>query len=445
MWVFWLASVLFFPKPFSKMKGPVSALESAVQAKAAALASQRADFQSSRTRLVADPYISVDQIQTCLEPFLQVKGCADLLRCIGPPASLVNVTWQTAPHGPWMVKVCDLIYDMLLICKNTKLQQTKVRKALTSMLTARTLDLPPGNFGSKEDVLDRLDLSLRIVLCMFRETKAKPIVRNRMMRTLNREEQVKLNLCLDRVELPEEYMGGDLDESQEQGHVLAIEDDPERTLVREDSKPKLQASFPKAKPRSPLIGLPTIFTKILGKEKVQQESTSPREAPLKALNVSRPDGSFSSGVKRTVSDNDLLTSVLNFVPPQVLGKKGKATQPKKAKGKAKAKAKAKTTKKDQKKKSKKPATKKTKAKKPEPAPAQRDESEDDGNMAEDYKVTEKPLPTDCYKNQYVSRQWHRAKHLALSMGLDEEKAKEKGRLVSSQARALWDEHVRDQK
>lgn len=428
------------------MKGPVSALESAVQAKAAALASQRSDFQSSRTRLVADPYINVDQIQTCLERFLQVKGCTDLLRCIGPPASLVNVTWQTAPHGPWMVKVCDLIYDMLLICKNTKLQQTKVRKALTSMLTARTLELPPGNFGSKEDLLDRLDLSLRMVLCMFRETKAKPVVRNRMMRSLNREEQVKINLCLDRVELPEEYMGGDLDESQDQGHLLAIEDDPDRTLVRADSKPKLQASLPKAQERSPLIGLPTIFTKILGKEKVQQETTSPREAPLKALKAPMPS---SSGVNRTVSDHDLLSSALNFVPPQVLGKKGKATQPKKAKGKAKAKAKAKakTTKKDQQKKSKKPAAKKAKAKKPElaPAPVQGEESQDHGNMDEDYKVTEKPLPTDCYKNQYVSRHWHRAKDLALSMGLDEEKAKEKGRLASSQARALWDEHVQDQK
>ena len=55
-------------------------------------------------------------------------------------------------------------------------------------------------------ILDRCDLCSRMVLNMYRDAKSKPILKQRVMGNLSREDGIKQGLVLDRVQLPAEHV-----------------------------------------------------------------------------------------------------------------------------------------------------------------------------------------------------------------------------------------------
>ena len=166
---------------------------------------QQAEAAASRLggklRLVADPMISTSQIQGALESFVRFKGDSDLHRHVCPPPGLTHVSWQTLPSPEWMSKCVGLVFDILSFCPNTKLASTKVKKALKQMVLNKSLHVPQVP-DSVDNALDRMDLSIRLVLNMFREAALKTSVRSRILRALSREDGQRVDMALGRVQLP---------------------------------------------------------------------------------------------------------------------------------------------------------------------------------------------------------------------------------------------------
>ena len=68
---------------------------------------------NSKARLVADPYITVSQIQRVIENYMDHMKTNDFWTLVAPPASLAVANWQTPPNPSWLSKVLPLLYDFL--------------------------------------------------------------------------------------------------------------------------------------------------------------------------------------------------------------------------------------------------------------------------------------------------------------------------------------------
>ena len=218
-----------------------------------------------------------------------------------------------------MLKLAPLIFEVLAFAPQTKLQSCKVKKALQALLNKRLC-----TFSGKENqdvMLDRCDLCLRMVLNMYREVKSKPLLKQRIMRNIGREDGIKLGIVLDRVNLPAEHM-----DSQETvvssscGHheLLALEDgDPSMDLHEKDVQQAAQQED-KADTARPRLKRSLQFS----------SSALPAPNPIfqKILKQAENEGCDTADTqvakKENLSSEELLLNAMNFFPEQV-GKKSK--------------------------------------------------------------------------------------------------------------------------
>lgn len=409
-------------------------LEAAFAETVAALEHERSKKATQRVRLLANPLISVSEIQTTLESYTRHCKSSNLYSLICPPASLAIVTWQTPPSGPWLSKVAPLLYDLLDFCPNTKLQHSKLSKALVSMQLNHSLELQQKM--TAQDAMDQISLCIRIVLSMLRQVKINETQRNRIMRGFSNEEQAKLNMVLKKVVLPVGYVE-DQEKCEEAEECQAQQLDlqpclamvpykgagPEtKTAERQpETQPALKGvanAFSKS--LYPLLRpLPSIFSKILNKS---ADTSHPADAakPVAARKAAKQ-----------LQDEDLLKEAMSHVPKEV--KEAKLKPPKGSDQKKTKKKKNQTKKKGK-------ASKQSKDAKP--AKDKKKEKTENTDPAPDvpmYHVQEYPSEADTYRNLYVSRHHNRAKALALQGGLCAEDAKERGRKAAKEASALWSE------
>lgn len=121
--------------------------------------------------------------------------------CAPPPSGPSNFGWHTPPSGPWLCKVIGLLYDLVGLASNTKLQSVKVMKAMQNLHKGNVLTVT----GKPEDVLDKCDLCIRALMAMLRTAKTNENLRSRAFRLLTRDEQVKIEMTLERVSLPPSF------------------------------------------------------------------------------------------------------------------------------------------------------------------------------------------------------------------------------------------------
>ena len=377
--------------------------------------------RNQKIRLVADPMISVGQLQNTFEQFMRYRKSSDFWELIAPPASLAIANWQTPPSPQWIAKTMNLLYDILEFAPNTKLQASKVFKALHTLFMNKSMHID--RKLKVADAIDRMSLSLRIVLSMLKTIKTNETIRGRVMRNLSNQEQVKLNMVLKKVVLPKEFFD-DVQQQDEEDSQEQLDLQPTQALVAVQAEPQKNATPQTVPSPSPpcstsqknsslfsLAPLPGIFQRILkGKGSATQEPAQ------------------QSGMAG--NDADLLESAMTVVPQvaqksaekikkKPAGQKGKKVNPGQ-KGASKQKP-AKSV--------------KTKTGKKEACaqPAKATE------VAE-YKVDANPTDRDSYRNLYVSRHHNKAKTLALKSGLSLEEAKIRGRQAGAEASEMWDEY-----
>ena len=150
---------------------------------------------------------------------------SDLWSLVSPPASLAVASWHTAPNAQWLAKTSNLLYDVLDFAPNTKLQGTKVTKALQASHLNKSLFIDK-KLNKPEDAMDRVSLSLRIVLSMLRTIKMSESTKSKVMRSLSNEEAMKLNIVLKKVVLPAECFGANGEEFAKENSVESLDLQP---------------------------------------------------------------------------------------------------------------------------------------------------------------------------------------------------------------------------
>lgn len=106
--------------------------------------------------------------------------------------------WPLDQQGHWTAV-------RLSHAENTKLQSTKVQKALQVLYTNKVLTVSVPKNSKLEDVLDKMDTAVRIPLAMLRTLKTSETLKAKVFRMLSREEQVRIELCLDKIKLPANF------------------------------------------------------------------------------------------------------------------------------------------------------------------------------------------------------------------------------------------------
>ena len=194
----------------------MAALDLAIKEKEEMLSREKALKQASRYRLVADKTISVSSIHSVLSNYLRHKETNDLWSLVAPPATGPQTFgWHTYPSPEWLCKTASLLFDLVELAPNTKLQSTKLFKCLRSMYENKELHLDIKKGFSVNDSIDRLDLTIRVLLNMIRNLKCNDLQRLKTQRNLTRHDWLKLDLVLDRVQLPAELMAASLWDSVE--------------------------------------------------------------------------------------------------------------------------------------------------------------------------------------------------------------------------------------
>ena len=162
-------------------------------------ADEKSQKQTSRMRLIAGPNITATALQSILTSFLNYKGHKNLWLVVAPPPSGPSTYgWHTSPQRQWMVKASGLIYDLLGIAPNTKIQSTRLMKALKTMHESKDLDLETSTTRTVQDCLDRLDFTIRILMSQVRQLKSSPSLKTKMYRNMSKKEQMALDLILDK-------------------------------------------------------------------------------------------------------------------------------------------------------------------------------------------------------------------------------------------------------
>ena len=253
------------------------------------------------------------------------------------------------------------MFDLCQLAPNTKLLSSKVTKALRNMLESKTLEIP-AKYGTPSDVIDKLDISVRLLLGMVKNMKLKRELKCNVYRLLSRKEQIELDMVLEQVHLPAELMAqGSFEEDECDEIMKGEEEKPEPPLLALPAPPieavPKKASPPKPRPsmgHDDLSPVPGIFHEIIDGKR-----------PKKNKVMVASSGSSPSQLEAT--EAAVLANAMGFVPGQVAGKpKPKPKQPKKKQSKKKGKNASKGKKKQQPKaktcKPQKTATKKTKSK-----------------------------------------------------------------------------------
>lgn len=257
-------------------------------AEVAARSKSLASNTQKQMRLVADPAISAHQIEDILTQYAVFKGSVDFWSLIAPPPNAPQkYNFKTQPHHSWINKTVGLVFDLLDIASNTKLVSVKVQKALYAMIEKKSIVVP---LQMKPDhYVDKIDVAIRVIMAMIRKLKGSVEHKTKLTRLLSAAEKSKLELVLNKVVLPSNYV----DDEEEEGSAELL---PSQVCLADNLA--LVPTFDS-------ISLPDVFTKIQRMSFDVSGRSSAATAPL-------PMRSSSS------TFDDLLEEAKTFVPQAAL-------------------------------------------------------------------------------------------------------------------------------
>lgn len=156
---------------------------------------------NKKLRLVAHPSIEPDGIAACFAAWLTFCGVMDLYETLVPPAGCPQTwTWRSRPQAHWLVAVAGLFYDLIKnVCRNTKIWKTHIRAALDLMLKQGKLKVRDVTVAF-EDYKDKVDLTVRILLQMYRTVKYQEVTYKQITKKLSYAEKKKLDLVLNEID-----------------------------------------------------------------------------------------------------------------------------------------------------------------------------------------------------------------------------------------------------
>ena len=301
-----------------------------------------------KPRLIADKTIGVAQIGEIIVKYCEFKQSKDLhsLLC---PASAIKISWKMKLLDTWIVKMAGICYELAAIAPNTKLNGSKVRKAIEARLQQG--DIKNNTELQEKDFVDACDMMIRVALqqyrCMKQDMKAREIV----MKKLDREDRRRVTLVLDRMLLPPVFEES-TDEEENEVRLWNSENTDSQSSVQHALVPAEVLAVPADAMPQPTVDFDvSAFESIASDEGAEQVlRTPPRnstvgfsspEKPTKGRPSASSRASFrlspsgtevasnskvhAQGEKRKqpASDAQLLAMADNFVPAAVSNSKPK--------------------------------------------------------------------------------------------------------------------------
>lgn len=255
----------------------MAALEAALVERMRSMAGQKEQV-AAKVRLICDPGLSVSELESCLTIFLREKNSNDLWSFVAPPAGGPQTYgWHSLPCPEWVAKCAGLLFSLVSIAKNTKINSTKLTKALKGCHDRKDLDAMLAGRKGLQDNLEKLDFTIRVLLSMIRQLKCNKVLRQKTLRALAKKEQLAVELILEKVELPASLLQEEEVESQE---TVTVEPDalalvpygaPVGRSRGSEACKQEGASSSRGLSVSPFPALPTVFGNILqegGKEAI---------------------------------------------------------------------------------------------------------------------------------------------------------------------------------
>ena len=228
----------------------MSNLDSLVERDAAASKAFRVE-RASKPRLIADPSVSVTELMKVLRVFVDQKDCKDILSLV-VPAGHRTFSWKTAVDPSWLQKMSSLVFDILAIAPNSKVQGKKLELALKKLLECGDLK----NQSKRDDktYVDSVNQLIRIALSQFRTLKTDITKRDMCFKRLSSKEKKGFNLILERLQLPSDYENHQSDEEQEVSCMETKSSTESLVLTEEKSSvgPDAESTFAKILEDPPL-------------------------------------------------------------------------------------------------------------------------------------------------------------------------------------------------
>ena len=207
---------------------------------------------AKKVRLVANPIIEPSDIASCFVSWLAFCSVADLYETLVPPAGCPQTwSWRSRPQAQWLVSVAGLFYDLIKnVCKNTKLRKLHILRALDLMLKQGKLKVRDAKVAF-EEYKDKVDLTVRILLQMYRKVKYQEATYKHIARKLSPTEKKKLDLVLNEIDFGPDvaHVPGTLpQEMEEEKHA----DSEENTPILVSPNKKAESVFDKVLKEHPI-------------------------------------------------------------------------------------------------------------------------------------------------------------------------------------------------
>ena len=150
-------------------------------------------------RLCADPCISVMDIAKAIKLGCEVAGEKHLYDLLSSP-SKAALTWKANPSPEWLHKVSPLFVHLGEICPNTVLLSSKVVQAVQNLQNENVI---VNNTGKLDvEFLDKCDLAIRILFCMFRELKRSLTSQKKLMSKCSTKQWTSIEFVLNKLKVP---------------------------------------------------------------------------------------------------------------------------------------------------------------------------------------------------------------------------------------------------
>ena len=150
-----------------------------------------AGHKNAKTRVVADPLVTASELGDVILGYLNYKKTKDLWALLAPPpGGPVSYSWHTPPHAGWLAKTSGLLYDLLRLAPNTKLLSQRVCRSLWNLYEKKDLLLENKALYKAEDLVDKMDTAIRLLLSHLRAMKQKDSLREKVYRSLSHDDQV---------------------------------------------------------------------------------------------------------------------------------------------------------------------------------------------------------------------------------------------------------------
>ena len=114
----------------------------------------------SKPRLIADPTVSVADLMKILRTFIIQKECRRLLTLV-VPAGHRTFNWRTPIDPEWCQRMSSLVFDMLGVAPNSKVQGKRLQDAIKKMLDGGDLKTETQHENAK--YIDTCNLLIRLL------------------------------------------------------------------------------------------------------------------------------------------------------------------------------------------------------------------------------------------------------------------------------------------